>query len=160
MGGKFTKQHIQYSMAINHPSSESESAIYKSPAVFPQDQPYQSSIFDSFLESVEKFHDLPLFGTRMSAGGKMKEYRWRTYHQIYREAVLVGKGINSLELPSNEDGLCVFGLFSKNREEWAIFDLACITQNVTSVGIYDSIKVDELKFIINETQKLIVSYII
>ena len=152
MGNRLAKQEVQYSVAINSPTKLSESAIYKSPVVLPHDTPYKSSLYDSFLESVEKFHELPLFGTRVGVGGKLKEFRWKTYGQVHREAVLIGKGIYSLGLPIHPDGNCFFGIFARNREEWAIFELACITQNITSVGIYDSIRAEELKTIINDNQ--------
>ncbi len=44
------------------------------------------------------------------------------------------------------------GIFSKNREEWAIADLACLRNNVTIVPFFDSLGPDALTFVINQTE--------
>ena len=44
------------------------------------------------------------------------------------------------------------GIFSKNREEWAITDLACMRNSVTIVPFFDSLGPDALAFVINQTE--------
>lgn len=44
------------------------------------------------------------------------------------------------------------GVHSRGREEWAITALASITTSITIVPFYDSLGVDGLKFIINQTE--------
>ncbi len=43
------------------------------------------------------------------------------------------------------------GIFAKNREEWAIADLACMRSSVTIVPFYDSLGKDALSLVINLT---------
>jgi long-chain acyl-CoA synthetase len=44
------------------------------------------------------------------------------------------------------------GIFSKNREEWAISDLACLRSAVTIVPFYESLGADATAFILNQTE--------
>ncbi len=41
------------------------------------------------------------------------------------------------------------GIFSKNREEWAIADIACMKSSTTIVPFYDSLGMDALSLVIN-----------
>ena len=41
------------------------------------------------------------------------------------------------------------GVFSKNREEWAVVDLACIRSSITVVPFFDSLGIDALTFVIS-----------
>lgn len=54
----------------------------------------------------------------------------------------------------NVDGvseLKMIGVFSKNREEWAVVDLACTISSTTVVPFFDSLGPDALSFVINLT---------
>lgn len=44
------------------------------------------------------------------------------------------------------------GIFSKNREEWAIVDIACASSSVTVVPFFDSLGPHALSFIIDQTE--------
>lgn len=44
------------------------------------------------------------------------------------------------------------GILSKNREEWAISDIACLRSSVTIVPFYDSLGADAIAFIMNQTE--------
>lgn len=44
------------------------------------------------------------------------------------------------------------GIYSKNREEWAIADLACMGSSVSIVPTYESLGADALAFVINQTE--------
>ena len=65
-------------------------------------------------------------------------------------------GIHALGLTPNilGDGQLwnFMGIFSKNREEWAMMDLACIISSVTIVPFYDSLGMDALAMVINQTE--------
>jgi long-subunit acyl-CoA synthetase (AMP-forming) len=41
------------------------------------------------------------------------------------------------------------GIYSKNREEWAIVDLACIRSSVTVVPFFESLGSEALAYVIN-----------
>ena len=44
------------------------------------------------------------------------------------------------------------GIFAKNREEWAVVDLACMRASVTIVPFFDSLGAEALSFVINQTE--------
>jgi len=44
------------------------------------------------------------------------------------------------------------GVFSKNREEWAITELACMRNSVCVVPFFDSLGVDALAFVLKQTE--------
>ena len=44
------------------------------------------------------------------------------------------------------------GIFSKNREEWAIIDIACMKACVTIVPFYESLGLNAVNFVINQTE--------
>lgn len=44
------------------------------------------------------------------------------------------------------------GIFAKNREEWAVIDLACMRSSVTIVPFFDSLGMEALSFVINQTE--------
>ena len=54
--------------------------------------------------------------------------------------------------PEKSDGLSFLGIYSKNREEWAIADLACMASSVTIVPVYESLGKSALSFVINQTE--------
>lgn len=43
-------------------------------------------------------------------------------------------------------------LYSKNREEWVVTDMACILSGLTSVTLYDTLGKDSIEYILDQTQ--------
>ena len=44
------------------------------------------------------------------------------------------------------------GIYAKNREEWAVIDLACIKDSITIVPFFDSLGPEALAFVVNQTE--------
>jgi long-subunit acyl-CoA synthetase (AMP-forming) len=44
------------------------------------------------------------------------------------------------------------GIIAKNREEWAIADLACLRSSITIVPFYESLGADVIAFVLNQTE--------
>lgn len=44
------------------------------------------------------------------------------------------------------------GIFAKNREEWAVADLACVRSSVTIIPFFDSLGPSALSFVIKQTE--------
>ena len=53
------------------------------------------------------------------------------------------------EIEAEETKYIFLGIYSKNREEWAIADLACMRSSVTIVPFFDGLGHDALSFVIN-----------
>ena len=44
------------------------------------------------------------------------------------------------------------GIIGKNREEWAIADLACMRSSITIVPFFESLGADAIAFVLNQTE--------
>lgn len=114
------------------------------------------------LKSVKESPTKPLLGTRARIfDSKSKEttfglYQWKTYQQVYEDSTAVAKYIQHFNLApkiTNEEGTFRFiSLYSKNREEWAMTDIACILSGMTSVTLYDTLGKDSIEYILDQTQ--------
>ena len=51
----------------------------------------------------------------------------------------------------NGDTIRFLGIFSKNREEWAISNLACMRASITIIPFFESLGPDGIAFILNQT---------
>ena len=75
---------------------------------------------------------------------------WQTYGQVQKRRANVGCGLialhESVGITGNQYGI---GLWCQNRPEWQIIDLACTSQAVFSVSIYDTLGPDTTEYIIN-----------
>ena len=49
------------------------------------------------------------------------------------------------------------GIYSKNREEWTVTELAGISQAVTTVSFYDTLGPSSVEFVINQTELTTIS---
>eukprot|EP00347_Sterkiella_histriomuscorum_P005970 403354567 len=113
------------------------------------------TIWDAYERTVRRIPNNQHLGTR----NYYKEgapYEWKTYGEIFEASQNFAKGLQALELcPSHEeDGkqFAFLGVHSKNREEWAIAGLGCLSSDVTIVPVYESLGADALGFIINQTE--------
>jgi len=52
----------------------------------------------------------------------------------------------------NGENFRFLGIISKNREEWAIADLACMRSSVTIVPFFESLGKEGIAFILNQTE--------
>ena len=79
-----------------------------------------------------------------------------TYGQVHEFATGLAKAIYKNELcPKRDLGgteLRILGIFSKNREEWVLTDVACVLSNITSVPLYETLGDKSIEFIINQTE--------
>lgn len=75
---------------------------------------------------------------------------------------------NKLEHHESIHGMKLIGIFSKNRYEWMVADVACILYGLTMVPLYDTLGIDNLSyclqhsgvttlFVTNETIKTILN---
>lgn len=65
----------------------------------------------------------------------------------------MGSGIIREKLystPENEK-LRMVGLFSKNRVEWSLTDVACLLFNITTIPIYDTLGDENITYVFKHT---------
>lgn len=111
-----------------------------------------TNLKDIFELNTKTSPQKPFLGTRSKTTG---DYHWKTYSEVYDCSKAVADYLIHHEMCpriENEEGSFRFlGIFSKNREEWAITDFGCIVAGITSVPLYDTLGQESIEYIINQT---------
>ncbi|KAF2271899.1 acetyl-CoA synthetase-like protein [Westerdykella ornata] len=79
-------------------------------------------------------------------------YTWQDYQTVQTRRKNFGAGLVHLHRQvgaHKEEGQYGVGLWCQNRPEWQITDLACMSQRLFTVSIYDTLGPDTTEFIIN-----------
>jgi long-chain acyl-CoA synthetase len=102
------------------------------------------TLYETFKSVVAKFPMSPYLGTRSKKpDGTVGDYEWLSYAEVNRKAKKIGWGLAEFGFcEKDSDGNSFFGIYSKNRAEWIICDLACIFHNIITVPIYDTLQPD------------------
>lgn len=81
-------------------------------------------------------------------------YQWLTYETVQKRRADFGAGLVELHQKHNchRPGQYGIGLWCQNRPEWQITDLACMSQGLFSVSIYDVLASDATEYIINHAE--------
>ncbi|KAJ8592807.1 acetyl-CoA synthetase-like protein [Rhizopogon salebrosus TDB-379] len=89
---------------------------------------------------------------------KYGPYVWQTYKQVDARRRRIGSALHSLfsrgELKG--DDLETVGVWSQNRPEWQLVELALHAYNKVGVGLYDTLGKDSVEYIINHAQLSII----
>lgn len=157
MGGSESTHNFIYSIEVQGSEKPGESCAF----VNPNARAYLSSslpsgartLYENFKYAARTFPNKPYLGTREKMpDGTFGNYNWVTYDDVNRRVEKIGWGLASLGLgEKDENGHSFLGIYSKNRTEWVLMDLACTFQNVVSVPIYDTLQSDALDYIVNQT---------
>ena len=76
-------------------------------------------------------------------------YEWLAYSTVQRRRADFGVGLVELHRREGvEDETYGIGLWCQNRPEWQITDLACMSQSLFSVSLYDTLGPDASEYII------------
>jgi long-chain acyl-CoA synthetase len=79
-----------------------------------------------------------------------------TYVEVYEKAKYLARAINGKELCPNitiDDKVYkMMGLYSRNRPEWCITDIACVLNSIVSIPLYDTLGDNSVSFIVNQTE--------
>lgn len=80
-------------------------------------------------------------------------FEWIDYGTVQRRRANLGVGIVELHKKYGHNGQKYgVGLWCQNRPEWQITDLACASQSLYSVSIYDVLGPDATEYIINHAE--------
>jgi long-subunit acyl-CoA synthetase (AMP-forming) len=87
---------------------------------------------------------------------KAGKYEWMTYVEVYEKAKYLARAINSKELcpdiTIDDKAYKMMGLYSRNRPEWCIADVACVLNSIVSIPLYDTLGDNSVSFIVNQTE--------
>lgn len=168
-----------YSLPIPGSETENRSPIYRhwrlinKPLLRTLD-PKIGTIFDAFEATTRKFRNHRFLGTRpwCPTTQTFGDYVWMTYGEVATRRENFGKGIIELHkgvgVSAQKYGV---GLWCQNRAEWQItgkwllphtglrnrnpnifIDLACMSQSLFVISIYDTLGPDTTEHIINHSE--------
>ncbi|OMJ84629.1 hypothetical protein SteCoe_14221 [Stentor coeruleus] len=156
MGGGNIKPKIEYMQEVPNSKIPGSSAIYRNPkskADLKSKIPSGgSTLYENFITACQKFGSVRFLGTRQLVDNKLGEFAWKTHSEVREKSQKLGFGLHQLGLTElNEEGHSFIGIYSKNRYEWLVADFACISQNITTVPLYDVQQSDTISMIVNQT---------
>ncbi|KAI3632074.1 hypothetical protein MIR68_009910 [Amoeboaphelidium protococcarum] len=163
------QSHGPYAKPVTVPK-EGESAVYRNAncldGVFmPKDV---TTLYENFQRGLKISPKANCLGKRkISSDGKAGPYEWQSFTQVDERVTAFGSGLLQLQqqipsiaqsaashqLPVHKlDTQWHVGIYSINRPEWLITDLACSSYSLISVALYDTLGADILKFTINHAE--------
>lgn len=123
--------------------------------------------------AVSLYKDQPAFGIRSTnEDGTRGDYEWETYGELAILKRQLGAGIfyvlaNNPFQPSDEVQEKIYNhhkyvdgnqpsffvsIFSSNRREWVLTDIACVNYSVANTALYDTLGPDTTKYILGLTK--------
>ena len=122
------------------------------PSAVPSHPLGATTVIEMLERAADHFSDFPCLGTRaVLPGGELGHYEFKTFAHVFRLVTKLADSVGPL-VSTNGEGLRVVGLYSVNREEWVITDMACALQGLTTVPLYDTLGVDNIEYIIEQTE--------
>lgn len=116
-----------------------------------------NNLMSYYHEDVKTVYEVFQWGMRISGNGPClgyrkqgKPYQWLKYKQVSDRAEHLGSGLLHKGLKPNNDSF--IGIFSQNRPEWVISELACYTYSMVAVPLYDTLGPEALVFIIDRAE--------
>ncbi|XP_071384615.1 long-chain-fatty-acid--CoA ligase 1-like isoform X2 [Centroberyx affinis] len=102
------------------------------------------TMYEFFLRGARVSNNGPCLGSR-----KPKQpYEWMPYKQVLERAENLGSAFLHKGHSKTTDPH--IGIFSQNRPEWTISELACYTYSLVSVPLYDTLGTEAISYIIDK----------
>ncbi|CAO3569911.1 unnamed protein product [Mortierella alpina] len=107
-----------------------------------------TTLYENFLEGVQRSEGGEFLGHRPIVDNIAQPYEWLSYTRVQERVANFGAGLVQLGLKVDSN----FGIFSINRPEWTMSELAGYMYNFTSVPLYDTLGVSAIEYIVNQTE--------
>ncbi|KAI7879036.1 acetyl-CoA synthetase-like protein [Lichtheimia hyalospora FSU 10163] len=120
--------------------------LFKDKLVEKPDDLEKQTMWEMYLHGYEIGGDRPFLGARRMEEGVAKEYVWQTHKQVRERIDNFAKGLSTLGLKRQKS----LGVYSVNRPEWTISELACYRQAYVIVALYDTLGAEAMEYIINQ----------
>ncbi|KND94500.1 Long chain acyl-CoA synthetase 7, peroxisomal [Tolypocladium ophioglossoides CBS 100239] len=150
-----------YGLPIPNSERPDRSAVYRNfhfrdrPLLTTHD-PDIRSVHDLFENTVRKRPNKRCLGTRnwnIASQSWDQKFDWLTYAQVAERRKHLGAGIVEIHQrighPQDKYGV---GLWSQNRPEWQITDLALASQSLYTVSLYETLGPDATEYIVNHAE--------
>ncbi|CAK71079.1 unnamed protein product (macronuclear) [Paramecium tetraurelia] len=152
-------QSLIYAVPVGE-KKEGESNVYRNPthvAKLLDNFEGEKTVQGMFLRACRLYPENRCIGKQITTGQNSKHYKYMTYKEVKQDAEYLGSGIINLNLiPKPEvfedQQLKMIGVFSKNREEWLILDIANTLYGNTMIPLYETLGFESLPYIFEQTQ--------
>ncbi|CAD8049638.1 unnamed protein product [Paramecium sonneborni] len=152
-------QSLVYAVPVGE-KKEGESHIYRNPTHINQlldNFEGERTVQGMFLRACRLYPENRCIGKQITTGLNSRHYKYSTYKEVKQNAEYLGSGIINLNLiPKPEvfedQQLKMIGVFSKNREEWLILDIANTFYGNTMIPLYETLGFESLPYIFEQTQ--------
>uniref|UniRef100_A0A4W5NRH7 Arachidonate--CoA ligase n=1 Tax=Hucho hucho TaxID=62062 RepID=A0A4W5NRH7_9TELE len=104
--------------------------------------------FPSFLRRLGTVFYFPDDGPCLGSRKPNQPYEWLSYREVADKAECIGSGL--LHRGHSQTGDKHIGIFSQNRPEWTISELACYTYSLVCVPLYDTLGLEAIEYIIDQ----------
>ncbi|CAO3681266.1 unnamed protein product [Rhizopus stolonifer] len=136
-----------------------ETGIYrnaKSPEINESFSPQVTTLIECFNHGLNQSKDRPCMGIRSIKNTEERgPYVWQTYREVNHRLTNFGSGLlNYLNHTMGESRTrqIPIGIWSVNRPEWGITDLALAAYSLYAVALYDTLGPDTVEFVINHAE--------
>uniref|UniRef100_A0A671WCN2 Arachidonate--CoA ligase n=1 Tax=Sparus aurata TaxID=8175 RepID=A0A671WCN2_SPAAU len=102
------------------------------------------TMYEVFLRGLRVSNDGPCLGSRKPN----QPYEWQSYKEVLDRAEHIGSAL--LHRGHSHTGDKFIGIFSQNRPEWTISELACYTYSMVAVPLYDTLGTEAIGYIIDK----------
>ncbi|CAH2323133.1 long-chain-fatty-acid-- ligase 5 [Pelobates cultripes] len=114
-----------------------------------------------YYEDGKTLYEIFMRGIRVSGNGNClgwrrpnQPYEWMTYRQVADRAEYLGSGLLQKGCKPSPDQF--IGIFSQNRPEAVIAELACYTYSMAIVPLYDTLGAEAIVYIVNRADLSVV----
>ena len=163
--GNTPSQPIQYAVLIGD-KRQGETQILRHRSI--GDKPLREvnrfgcqTVWDALLYNLttRKSGSSNFLGTRkcLPNGKYADAYTWTSYQQAHDKAIAFAKAVAAMDLcpefVTDQNVVMRFmGIYAKNREEWVIADLGSHCNSVTVVTLYDTLGLEAMQYIFEQTE--------
>ncbi|XP_059196906.1 long-chain-fatty-acid--CoA ligase 1a isoform X1 [Centropristis striata] len=102
------------------------------------------TMYEVFQRGIRVSNNGPCLGSRKPN----QPYEWLTYIEVADRAEHIGSAL--LHRGHSHTGDKYIGIFSQNRPEWTISELACYTYSMVAVPLYDTLGTEATGYIIDK----------
>ncbi|XP_045904371.1 long-chain-fatty-acid--CoA ligase 1a [Micropterus dolomieu] len=102
------------------------------------------TMYEVFQRGLRVSNDGPCLGSRKPN----QPYEWQSYREVADRAENIGSAL--LHKGHSHTGDKFIGIFSQNRPEWTISELACYTYSMVAVPLYDTLGTEAIGYIIDK----------
>ncbi|KAM4576446.1 long-chain-fatty-acid--CoA ligase 1 isoform 1-T1 [Odontesthes bonariensis] len=138
------------SVAVGGDPNCRRSAILKDDSLMEFYDDNVRTAYDMFQRGLKIAGNGPCLGSRKPG----QPYEWISYTEVAQQAQWIGCGLMAKGYQPNSQQYV--GIFSPNRPEWVISEMACYTYSMTVVPLYDTLGMKEMVHILNLTELTVV----